>query len=266
MTDTIQQIYFDLDGTLIGTSGDVKPSVWTLIDELRGRVGFAVCTGRTRAGVAQQIAQRLSPDGRHIFENGAMISRANGGEATAETLPVDDLRLLVGAAAKIDATVEFYTARGVFVSRLDDDCRAHADALRIAPVEADLAEVAHEGGVYRAHWIMRDHALPAVRALRFEAADIGFASSPVMPELTFASVTRAGVSKGSAARQHAAALGVDLADAAAIGDADSDVPLLEVVGHPFVTANAPAELRARFEVLGHVDDDGVEPLLQRLLR
>lgn len=261
----IEHIFLDLDGTLIGSTGDVKQSVWDAIEPLRERFGLSVCTGRPRAGVAQRVARQLDPDGLHIFENGGMISGADGVPTQVATLDMMELATMAAAASRLDATLEFYTTDGIFVSRLDDDCREHAAAIEIEVEQASLARIAATHSVIRAHWIMREHVVDDVLAIPLLTAEIGIASSPVLPGMIFGSVTKKGVSKGSAAADLVARTGSSLATSVGIGDAVGDLPLLEVVGHPFVVKNAPVELRQRFEVLGDVDEDGVESLLRRLV-
>ena len=260
----IEHLFLDLDGTLIGSSGDVKPSVWAALEPLRGVVGLSVCTGRTRGGVAQRVAQQLDPDGLHIFENGGMIAPASGPPAQVSKLAKTELTRLASAAMQIDATLEFYTPDGIFVSRLDADCQEHARALEIEVTQANLAHVIARHDVMRAHWIMRASALEAVLAVELFDAEIGVASSPVLPQMVFASITPRGVSKGSAAAELASRVGASLADCVGIGDAEGDVPLLEVVGHPYVVANSPETLRQRFPMLGDVDEDGIEELLGQI--
>jgi HAD superfamily hydrolase (TIGR01484 family) len=52
--------------------------------------------------------------------------------------------------------------------------------------------------------------------------------------------------KGSALRTLCDELGIPLSQAVAIGDNWNDLSMLEVVGRPFLMANAPKELRSRF--------------------
>lgn len=261
---TIAHIYFDLDGTLIGSSGDVKPSVWEAIEPLRGRVGLSICTGRPRAGIARRVARQLDPHGLHIFENGGMVAPPDGEPLEVVHLDPNDLDVLVRASRTVAPTLELYTTQGVFVSRRTPDGEEHARAIEI-PVEiADLGEIAARHEVIRAHWIARDHTLDEVLQLPLRAAEQGVASSPVLPGMVFVSVTRRGTTKGTAAARVADAVGTRLADSAAIGDAVGDLTILEAVGHPFVVANSAPELLARFEALGHVDEDGVERLLREL--
>jgi hydroxymethylpyrimidine pyrophosphatase-like HAD family hydrolase len=193
-----------------------------------------------------------------------MVAPADGEPAAVSALDEADLMRLVDAADRIDATIEFYTPQGIFVSRLDDDCVEHAEAIDIEVEQVDLAEIIGQIPVVRAHWIFREPAREAVEAVQLDGAEVGFASSPVLPEMLFGSVTRKGTSKGSAAKFVAGEFGFDLGDAIGIGDAPGDLALLETVGHPYVVENSTDELRARFPVLGHVDRDGVLELLRAL--
>lgn len=262
--DSIRHIFFDLDGTLIGGNGAVKDEVWQALEPVRqAGVGLSVCTGRTHAGVAQRVARKLSPDGLHIFENGGVITPADGEPVALSALDESDLKRLADRAYDIGATIEFYTIEGIFTSKLDADCAEHARALDIEVEERDLYEVIADVPVVRAHWIVREHLIPFVVTVMFDNAEMGLASSPVLRGMHFGSVTRKGTSKGSAAARVADELGFDLADAVGIGDAPGDEPLLQAVGYPFVVDNAPPELRFRYDVLGDVDEDGVLPLLRR---
>ena len=53
--------------------------------------------------------------------------------------------------------------------------------------------------------------------------------------------------KGSGLRALCAHLGVELADVAAFGDNYNDLPMLDIVGHPYIMNSAAPELLARFE-------------------
>jgi hydroxymethylpyrimidine pyrophosphatase-like HAD family hydrolase len=130
--------------------------------------------------------------------------------------------------------------------------------------QIDLDEIVGEIPVVRAHWIFREPARADVLAVPLGDSEMGVASSPVLPGMLFASITRRGTSKGSAATFVAQTFDFDLVDAIGIGDSPGDLALLEVVGHPYVVANSPDALRQRFQVLGHVEGDGVLSLLRAL--
>ena len=259
-------VFLDLDGTLIGPSGWISDAVWSAIDAARD-AGFklAVCTGRPRGGVSQRAARRIDPDGPHIFENGALIAPADGDPWVAQSLDLSDLEILVRQTQHTDAVLEFYTPAGIFVSAYNEDCREHERVLEIAVHEADLSQVIREHQVVRAHWIMRPETVDRTLDLTLNASETGVASSPVLPQNIFASITRKGVSKGSAARWVAENAAIPVKDSAAIGDSTGDLPVLELVGRPFVMADSPPELTTRFEVVPDVTRDGAAVALKRLL-
>ena len=75
-----------------------------------------------------------------------------------------------------------------------------------------------------------------------------------------------GVNKGSGIAHLCERLGVDIADAAAVGDTYNDIPMLERVGHSFVVANAEEHMHehAEFQVPSN-NDRGVAVLIDAIL-
>lgn len=75
-----------------------------------------------------------------------------------------------------------------------------------------------------------------------------------------------GVSKGAGIAHLCEHLGIDIADAAAVGDTYNDIPMLEAVGHSFIVANAEKhmEAHARFRVPSN-NDRGVAALIDAIL-
>lgn len=74
-----------------------------------------------------------------------------------------------------------------------------------------------------------------------------------------------GVSKASALELVRDRLGVPPERTVAAGDGRNDLEMLAWAGHAAAMGQAPDEVRkAADEVLGHVDDDGLVPLLERL--
>ncbi len=257
-------IFLDLDGTVIGPNG-MTPAVGAAIDVAR-RAGFllSVCTGRPRGGVAQEIARRMG-EGPHIFDNGAMVASADGKPQAVERLTPEDALRLARHSKTAAAVLEFYTPAGVFVSRDNADCQEHARVLQITVTEADLEVIAATHEVMRAHWIMRPENSAEALLLELDDVEVGLASSPVLVGYLFASVTRYGVSKGSAAARVADVHGRSLSDCWAVGDAEGDRPVLDVVGHPRVMGNSPASLLEDFMAIGDVEDDAVAQLLNSLV-
>lgn len=257
-------VLLDIDGTLIGPGGDVSKTIWPVAERLRRRgARIAVCTGRTHAGVAMRIAERLDPGAPHVFHNGALVTTTHGEVLHTAPLGAETLVRLKDHARELDATIEFYTPDAIFVDAITPECRVHADVLEIEPVERDLDEVIGAEGVIRAHWIVDAESIDDAVALELPDAQVGVATSPALPDSVFASVTRADSDKGSGARFAAQYLGYDVAEAVAVGDSVGDIPLLEAVGYPFAMGDGHAEvIDGTYPLLGGIDEDGVIEALE----
>lgn len=75
-----------------------------------------------------------------------------------------------------------------------------------------------------------------------------------------------GVDKGTGMQRLADHLGIELADVAALGDTHNDIPMLDIVGHSFLVANAAEhmEQHARFSCPSN-NDDGVLAVIDAIL-
>lgn len=264
----IKLFLIDVDGTLYSASG-VHPRIWEAADRARSRgIRLAVCTGRSGAGVALGYAQRLDPQGLHIFDSGAVIVGGDGAVRRAASLTGDLYERVVAIALEEDLELELYTAEGGFgVRRMPPDIVLHQ---RILGREASLIDLRRpEGTPVRVQFVTRDG--PAWRRARAATAalpgvDIHEATSPNLPDVIFASVTSRGVSKLSAAHWVAGQYGLaDLAQVAMAGDGDNDLELIRAAGLGIAMANAPAHVRAAADrVTGHVDEGGLADALDAL--
>lgn len=258
-------IFLDLDGTLIGPPGDVHPEVWPALDAARDRgTALCVCTGRPSGGLASRIARRLGPTLPHIFHGGAVILDGDGGVSRAETLPVVAVRAMVERSRREGLTLELYTPDAIWV---DAVTAVHARHLRLLDVEGrvgDLLTLAERGHIVKAQWIVYDADLAEDLADNVDPTCFAArGDSQAMSRARFVTITRAGIDKGDAVRHVARTLGADPAACAAVGDSTGDVPMLEAVGLPFVTADAPTRLRERFPVIPSVREHGILEVLGR---
>ncbi|NJD09330.1 MAG: Cof-type HAD-IIB family hydrolase, partial [Gemmatimonadetes bacterium] len=75
MQDTpVGLVCIDVDGTLVGSGGEVHPAVWTAAaGALAAGIRLALCSGRPAFGVTRELALRLDPKGWHCFQNGASV-------------------------------------------------------------------------------------------------------------------------------------------------------------------------------------------------
>ncbi len=260
----IPLILLDIDGTIIGSQGHVEDCVWKAVKKVQDAgIKLAVCTGRPCFGVAQKVALRLGPTNPHIFQNGAHISYASGESVKVFAFKEEGLRSLVEKARSVGQTLELYTPSNVYVERRTAIGEAHAKMIGVNPIVRDLLEVATNEPIIRAQWVVPETVLETVTSDLPDDLDFAVATSPAQEGVMFVSITRKGVSKGSAAQLLADSLKVSLEEVMAVGDSVGDIPMLEVVGFPVVMANSPESLRATYQnVAGHVDRCGVVSALE----
>lgn len=247
----------DVDGTLVGTNNLVRDDVWEALAGARqAGMRLAVCSGRPAVGNALAYAQRLDPTGWHVFQNGASVVKVDTGESLSQALPTEQLSRLLSLARERGWLLELYTDTDMAVTQAGDLAQRHAALLGI-PYDPKAPHDL-QGTVVRAQWVVPHHLTTEVLNLDHTGLDLHPAGSPVMPDVTFISVTRAGVNKGQAVTEVACHYGVPLDRVMAVGDGENDLYALRVVGHPVAMGNAEAAVKAAARTLvGHVDEGGL---------
>ena len=254
-------ICIDVDGTLIGSSGEPTPGVWDAAEAAVARgQHLAICTARVAVGPTWEYAKRLDPDGVHIFHSGAALIHSGTNEVDGEVLSEASITACERLADERGWVLEYYSAFEIACPSSDELADAHAGLLGIAHVARDRDSLT--GPVLRLQFVVpiedTETVLDAVPA----AAQGTAATSPAMPEAAFVSVTRAGVSKASAIAKLAARLDVGTDSVMMVGDGQNDVAAMQAVGWGVAMGNAdPAALAVARTRVGHVDDDGLAEAL-----
>ena len=263
----ISLVVLDLDGTLVGASGQVAADVWTAIEEAREQgVKLALCTGRPGLGVAQRVARRMGPNNPHVFQSGAHVAFPDGETLKASSLKEVAAQQVVRHAREHGLVLEVYTPHHMYVERKTQLSEVHARMIGVQALVRDLSEVVATEPVIRAQWVLSPEQEPTAMALRLDGVTVSRATSPALRDTLFISLTRAGVSKGSAVRDLANHLRVPLQHAMAVGDTVGDLPMLELVGFPVVMGNGEPALKARFpRVVSDVEHGGVIEALELAL-
>ncbi len=260
-------VIVDLDGSMIGQSGQVLPCVWQGIDKLQAAgVKLAVCTGRPNSGLALKIAERIGPRNPHVFNSGALVTYVDGDTSLVAALREASVAELIRHARQLGYVLEIYTPNGMFIERNNAQSEQHAEMLGVKFQVRDLTEVIQDEPVVRAQWMLPVENRADVESIRIPEVEVSFATSPGMPGTAFISVTRAGTDKGSAVRHLCDTMRIPLQDVMAIGDSEGDVPMLDIVGHPVIMANATDELKSRFDaVAGDVENCGIVAAFEEAL-
>lgn len=258
----IDLICVDVDGTLVGSSGDVLPAVWEAVARARAEgARLVICSGRPAFGLTRELAERLDPDGWHVFQNGASIVHLPSGRSHSGCIPRAAVERLVARARETGRILELYSDTDYTVESRDERAVRHARLLGVPFRPRDLLSL--EDGVVRAQWLLSHAEEPVVLAEDHEGLALSPSTSPVMPDTTFISVTQPGLSKATAVRAVAEEYGVPLERVMMVGDGANDVEVMEIVGVPVAMGNAEAEITAlaRYHV-AHVDRGGLIEALE----
>jgi len=253
----IPLVFVDVDGTLVGTSGDVLPAVWTAVERARALgIRLALCSGRPGFGKTRGFAERLDPDGWHVFQNGASVVHVASGASRSTPIAAPLVTRLVGQARATGRILELYADTEYAVESDADRARRHAALLGV-PFAPRAFESLGAGAV-RAQWLVAQDEAPAVLAEPHPGLTYAASVSPVMPDSAFVNITAAGTDKGTAVHAVADAYGIPLAHVMFVGDGDNDAPAMRIVGLPVAMGNAePAARAVARQVVGHVDHGGL---------
>jgi Cof subfamily protein (haloacid dehalogenase superfamily) len=268
----VKLVLVDVDGTLVGKDG-VPPCVWPRVEALRAKgVRLSLITGRPGRGETLGYARRLDPTGLHVFESGAVVLALSQDPHAPPATPVHVAALPEAAAQeairlarRLGLPLEGYTAQGGFYVEGDSPLlQAHQDLLGLKAEGADLIKL--EEHLVRLQVLAGPEApLGALLDALPPGLTYHVAESPKMPGVRFVSLTKAGVSKLSAARLVAEAYGLSLAECAMVGDGENDLELIRAVGLGVAMGNAPESVkRAAKRVVAPVEACGLGEALDLL--
>ena len=253
----IRLVFTDVDGTLVGSSGTVLPDVWKAAERVRAaKIRMAICTGRPAFGDTRGYAERLDPEGWHVFQNGASVVHLATSQSLSTPIPRDAIAALVARARKIGRILELYTDTEYAVESTAPRAREHARLLGVPFTPRPFESLA--GTIVRAQWLVaREEEAEAV-ADSTGGLERSSSTSPVMPDTAFINMTARGVDKAHAVRAVAAQYGIPVDEVMFVGDGNNDLAAMRGVGYPVAMANAePAVHAIARHTVKHVDESGL---------
>src|SRR5262249_41182918 len=151
-------------------------------------------------GAALEYARLVAPNGLHIFQSGAIVSRPGEPAVYRSALTRPSFLALVELSRREKVPLEAYGERSFYLGRQNDLTRVHSSKLGFPPDVRDLLTI--EEAVVRAQWVIPERDWPRFRALAASVPDIEShpATSPWSPGAIFTNLTRAGTSKAAALR------------------------------------------------------------------
>lgn len=249
-------ICLDVDGTLVGSAGSPSDELWASAERARRRgQRLTLCTARLAAGPTRAWAERLDPDGWHIFHTGGARWHPATGEVRTRPLPDDAVDAAAATAEANGWVFETYSWDDYVVDQGTELAEAHAGLLGLPLPVRPRRELA--GEVVRVQYVIPAADTAAALAAAPAGCSASGATSPVMPGVSFVSITVDGISKTHAIQAVADDLGVPLSDVMMVGDGHNDLEAIRAIGWGVGMGNAePEVLEAARLIVGDVDAHG----------
>jgi len=258
-------VALDLDGTTVNHAGELSPAVRDAVRAVADAgVHVVIATGRSTVAAMPVIDALGLSHGFAVCSNGAVTLELdpseNGGYRFLDVVtfdPAPALNLLRERIPDAAVAVEELGV-GFKLSKPFPDGEL-VGQLRVVEweelVSAPATRVTLRSPEATAEEFMR---LVGEAGLHEVSYAVGWTAwLDINPE---------GVSKGSALEQVRRHLSVEPAHTLAVGDQRNDLEMLHWAARGVAMGNAPDEVKAAAdEVTGHVDDDGLVPVLRSLL-
>lgn len=233
---------FDLDGIPVAWDHSLPQEVASWVRRLAERTWVTLATGRSLAS-AQPFAGRLGINAPAILYHGAVIWDFSAGKAVLERrLPPQEAVAVLKACRDFPVAVQLYRIPDdptVYVSEFSGPVFEFARKESPPLQEADLERLAREGPL-KFLIIGVPTVLPELDIVLREVAP---ELTVVRAERNYLEVLPPGVDKGEALAWLAGYLRIPLEEVLAVGDQESDIPMIRRAGLGVAMAAAPEVVR-----------------------
>ena len=251
----------DLDGTLLGSDGDVSARTREVLRRVeQAGVPFVMVTGRPPRWMSM-VSEQTGHRGLAVCANGALVYDLHREEVVRSSL------LDAAAASEVAQALRAELPELGFAVERTDGTFGHENAYLPsfehpgAQVQA-LAELLSGDSVklLARHPTMNpDELLAAATRTVGDGVTLTHSSSEGLLE-----ISAAGITKATGLASLADDLGIEAAHVIAFGDMPNDLPMLAWAGRSVAVANAhPDVVAAADEVTGSNDEHGVAQVLKR---
>ncbi len=274
MTETLELLALDVDGTLAARGNDVSPATVSALRHLAATgMHIALCTGR-RYRSARPILNAVDLQLHAVCLGGALVKNPEGNSIASTRFSPHSFAKLAGLireqgqaviAQCDDATYDFaidgsvaWNSETALYHRINE---AHAEwrATLYAEERDDVLVV----GSFGSHAQMSELRQTILGVFPDEYTVHVLRS--VGPDAWYCEVLRRGIDKWTGLSQLIDHFGLNPEQVCAAGDELNDVPVLRQVGLGVAMANAREELKEiAHRVVGSCDGDGLVPLLEEL--
>lgn len=266
----IKLAFFDIDGTLLDSHGQIHPALKSQIARIKALgIKTAIASGRPYFA-AQFLIDELGIDAAGSFYTGAHLFDPVSQQTLAEkTLERDQVLGLLARTTQLNLYREIYSAQAYYLETHSEISRIHAAHLRVQPQLGRLEDIACDIATSKLLLgVDRSEQGGLIDLLEDEFPQLIFARAylTAYPDWQFASVISAQASKAWAFAQLCQFHGVHAHEVMAFGDAESDMDFLHMAGLGVAMGSAPAKVKAVADwVTASSDDAGVAQALELLL-
>ena len=255
----------DVDGTLVDKDKQLTAPTADAVRRLEAAgCAFTIISARPRSGI-MPIAETLAIDRPMGAFNGGLVFRRDGTIDEHHVIDADVARSVFDLVG--DAAVD----RWVFADDrwyASTDQGIHVAHERIASNQAPIVRADFDDLLDRADkitFVGDDADLLASLLDRCRGAH-GDKATIAQSQTYYLDVTALEANKGAGIVALSAAVGIDLAETAAIGDQNNDLPMLELAGYAVAMGNAPENVqKAADAVTAGNDADGVAHAIDTLI-
>ena len=263
--------FFDLDGTVLNTKGEVTPATKEAVDFLRSQgLMISLASGRSSFG-AKKVVDYLGIEDPCVFFSGAFINNPKTKEIIFEVhLDPKEALEVAAQARKRGLYLEMYTADNFFVEELHPLAEIHASYMGQPAIIVDFEKLVPHEKILKAVAVSetreKDHLLNELIPL-FPNMNFHLAPGSVHPHITFGNITPTPATRENAFNMVMEVLGLRPDQAIAFGDGESDIPFIRMSGLGIALANARDIVKKEADfVTSSVDDDGVAHAVNTLFR
>ncbi len=263
--------YFDIDGTIVDSSGAIHPKVLESIDWLHVRnIGVGVATGRPWFA-AKPIAEKIRATVPCLSYSGALLtSPENWKEIHSQALEINQIRAILTCCAEFDWYVELYDSDAYYVKALNHISTIHKEYLHKLPQILDFKDSNQIKGPFLKAVIVFERS-PSPECIseilrRVPDIEIGIGHGAAHPHIHFLNLTHANTGRAHGLNYICDALSCTPKELMAFGDGASDIHFLSTVKWGIAMDNAADEVKSTASYTApSVEDQGVYQFLSNFL-
>ena len=267
----IDLICCDVDGTLLTPEHTVtQRTIDTVLKVINSEATFCTCTGRGRFGaynalgpIGDALEARNAPG---VFLNGLLVYGPDGEVVQEERLPPAVVVDVASFSEEHGLSLVAFSGDRILCSAADEWTDVFPRIKEPTPTVLGLpwSDIAASEPANKLILLAEPERLASLRPVLSER--LGVAASLTCAIPTMLEVLPAGASKGKGVKALLKRLGIEPENTMALGDAENDVGMLELVGLSIAMGNAPGDVQS---VADHVTEsnteDGAALALERYL-